>query len=627
MIENNFEISYVARMALREKQIQQNYRPIIAVHKWFARRPGTLFRGLLLSEFCDKPLEEAFCQSNQLDGLRVADPFMGGGTPIIEANRLGCDVVGFDINPMSYWVVRQEIEHLDLRAYREQAAKLVNGLSRELGDLYHTRCTACASNASVKYFLWIKQHNCPSCQKDFDLWPGYLFAKDSRHPANIVICHQCSALNEVKNLGNLGKCGTCSARLTLEGTANRNRTKCPHCEHESKYPDGKSPPRHRIFAIEYYCEQCRSEHQGRFFKSPDPADIEKVADAEARLERCRCRFVPDDLIPQGDETKRLLRWGYTAYRDLFNSRQLLGLEMSCRAIHAVKDERVRNALATNLSDLLRYQNMLCRYDTTALKSLDVFSIHGFPVSLIECESNMLGIPCGDGNVGSGGWSNVIAKYAKAKGYCDRPFETIGSGTRKRRIYTDEEWIGDHRDGRAERRVSINCGDSATADFAPDSLDAIFTDPPYFGNVQYAELMDFCYVWLRKLVGDRCAAFQTTSTRNNAELTGNATAKRGIEHFAEGLSRVLQTGARALKPGAPLAFTYHHNALSAYYAIGVAVLDSGLPCTIALHAQEKWVAPFTSTAPTLRLSIPFLCVVGTLPRPHCRPTCDQQFWTR
>ena len=24
--------------------IQQNYRPIIAVHKWFARRPGTLFR-------------------------------------------------------------------------------------------------------------------------------------------------------------------------------------------------------------------------------------------------------------------------------------------------------------------------------------------------------------------------------------------------------------------------------------------------------------------------------------------------------------------------------------------------------------------------------------------------------
>jgi uncharacterized protein DUF1156 len=51
MIEHNFDVPFVAAMALREKQIQQNYRPIIAVHKWFARRPGTLFRALLLSEF------------------------------------------------------------------------------------------------------------------------------------------------------------------------------------------------------------------------------------------------------------------------------------------------------------------------------------------------------------------------------------------------------------------------------------------------------------------------------------------------------------------------------------------------------------------------------------------------
>ena len=35
-----------------------------------------------------------------------------------------------------------------------------------------------------------------------------------------------------------------------------------------------------------------------------------------------------------------------------------------------------------------------------------------------------------------------------------------------------------------------------------SIDAVLTDPPYFGNVQYAELMDFCYVWLRRLVGSR-----------------------------------------------------------------------------------------------------------------------------
>ena len=56
MIEQNFDIPFVAGLALREKQIQQNYRPIIAVHKWFARRPGTLFRSLLLSEFVEEPV-------------------------------------------------------------------------------------------------------------------------------------------------------------------------------------------------------------------------------------------------------------------------------------------------------------------------------------------------------------------------------------------------------------------------------------------------------------------------------------------------------------------------------------------------------------------------------------------
>ena len=93
-IEQRFDVSLIAGMALKEKQIQQNYRPIIGVHKWFARRPGTLFRGLMLAEFGDGRLDDIFFRSNDFPGIRIADPFMGGGTPLIEANRLGCDVEG-----------------------------------------------------------------------------------------------------------------------------------------------------------------------------------------------------------------------------------------------------------------------------------------------------------------------------------------------------------------------------------------------------------------------------------------------------------------------------------------------------------------------------------------------------
>ncbi len=65
---------------------------------------------LVLSEFVEEPLREKFYQSQSLERDQVLDPFMGGGTPLIEANRVGCDVTGFDINPMAWWIVRQEIE-------------------------------------------------------------------------------------------------------------------------------------------------------------------------------------------------------------------------------------------------------------------------------------------------------------------------------------------------------------------------------------------------------------------------------------------------------------------------------------------------------------------------------------
>jgi adenine-specific DNA methylase len=132
MMERDFDIPFIADLALREKQIQQNYRPIIAVHKWFARRPGTLFRGLLLAEFSDKPLRDVFYKANQFPGIRVADPFMGGGTPLIEANRMGCDVLGLDINPMAYWIVRQEIEQLDPDEYASAARSLQENKARKM---------------------------------------------------------------------------------------------------------------------------------------------------------------------------------------------------------------------------------------------------------------------------------------------------------------------------------------------------------------------------------------------------------------------------------------------------------------------------------------------------------------
>ena len=587
-IERDFDVPMVAAMALREKQIQQNYRPIIGVHKWFARRPGTLFRGLILAEFGNGPLQDTFFANNDLSGWQVADPFMGGGTPLIEANRLGCDVLGFDVNPMSAWIVREEIEHLDIKAYERTAKDLVATLHEQIGAYYRTRCPLHGeTEVPVKSFLWVKTLDCSACGHTFDLFPGYLLAANRRHPKSVVVCSACGELAEAADRAALGPCTTCGAELRLSGPARRGRCDCPRCGYPNVYPrkDG-GPLQHRMFAIEYYNHRRKGEHPGRFFKRPDAEDLARSVAAAELWQQIGPRFVPDNVIPAGDETDRLHRWGYTHYRDMFNARQLLGLESSCRLIVQIEDRRVRHALATNLSDLLRYQNLLCRYDTVALKALDIFSVHGFPVGLVQCESNLLGISSRTGaNVGSGGWTNIIDKFAKAKRYCAAPFEVRRNGSRNVQVPITGEWIGEQRDGR-RRLVDIRCADAAHVELAPRSLDAVFTDPPYFGNVQYGELMDFCYAWLRRLVGDVAEGFDRPSTRSSQELTGNVTEERGLDHFTEGLASVYTRMARALKPGAPLAFTFHHNKLQAYFAVGIAILEAGLVCSASLPCPAE-----------------------------------------
>lgn len=248
MIERHFQIPFVARLALAEKQIQQNYRPLIAVHKWFARRPGTLFRALILSEFKDQPIDQTYYHGHHFSNKHIFDPFMGGGTTVIEANRLGCLVTAADINPMAWWIVRQEIQNLDIQAYAEAVAGLREFLENEIGHLFETKCPKTKKKAKVKYFLWVKKVKCASCGKDHDLFPDFLIAQDVRHTANVFACGHCGSLFESKDRRNPGACPSCKKFFPEAHVAGRNRTRCLHCNAMISYPAG-SPPEHRLFAI------------------------------------------------------------------------------------------------------------------------------------------------------------------------------------------------------------------------------------------------------------------------------------------------------------------------------------------------------------------------------------------
>ena len=595
-LEDHFDASFATQLALREKQIQQNYRPVIGIHKWFARRPGAIFRSLLLAEYGRGPLREAFWQPHGLSGV-IADPFMGGGTPVFEANRLGFDVVGCDINPMAHWIVRQSLSPLDIGAFTAEAEAVAADMQADIGGLYQTACGSCGQDAPVKYFLWVKTMPCPACGADNDLFPGYRLAEAGRHPRHVLACGHCGTLNEYEQAPTSeepGQCSGCGGEVRPQGNVRKRKLSCHSCGHDFSVGAFSQPPKHRMWALEYRCASCYGRQPGRQFKKPDEADLARVEQARRRLEKARADLpIPEDAIPPGDESDRLHRWGYSHYHQMFGERQLLGLGLLLRRIRAVQHAPVRHALLTVFSDSLRYQNMVCRYDTQALKCQDIFSVHGFPVGLVQCENNLLGIP----KAGSGAFRHFVEKYVRAKRYCQQPFETFRDGAKKALVAVEGETIEADlvqappagAAGKGRKLAFLANAPSQTVGIAPETLDGVFTDPPYFDNVQYAELMDFCYAWLRQALAGEFASFAGRSTRSDDELTGNATLGRGIQHFTDGMSQVFRHFATGLKPGRPFVFTYHHNDPAAYLPLAVAMLDADLECTATLPAAAEMAA--------------------------------------
>lgn len=200
---------------------------------------------------------------------------------------------------MAYWIVHQEIEHLDLNAYRKSADKLVKFLEERVGGFYRTKCLLCGSPEShVKYFLWVKETACTHCGESFPLFPGYLLSEDRRHPQNVFICAACGELTETADRKHPGRCRSCREPLLPEGPARRNRCNCLHCGKTNRYPDpAAGPPGHRMFAIEYLCRTCKPRHKGRFFKKPDAHDLARYAEASRRFGELEPSFIPDEEIP------------------------------------------------------------------------------------------------------------------------------------------------------------------------------------------------------------------------------------------------------------------------------------------------------------------------------------------
>jgi putative DNA methylase len=140
-LEVDFPVLPINEIAKVETASGAGRKPIYTMTKWWARRPSSVFRSLLIAAATkapDDPSESAklvwdnYYANHQKKGafkhLKVADIFMGGGTTLVEGSRLGMQMVGNDLNPVAWFVVKQELANVDL----EEVKKLLADIEAEV---------------------------------------------------------------------------------------------------------------------------------------------------------------------------------------------------------------------------------------------------------------------------------------------------------------------------------------------------------------------------------------------------------------------------------------------------------------------------------------------------------------
>ena len=249
-INNPYAEDIITKLAQDEVGKRQYYRPVYSLHKWWARRPGALFRSITL--LAAKPELSAtlfhrvgndglapdspYFQGHDLSDFIILDPFMGDGTTLVEANRMGAKVIGGDINPVSYWIVRETLKPLDLEKLQEYFQTLEQTAGTRIRALYSTTCTVCGAAADGLYNFWVRYVPCPECGERVYLFKHHLLNKgfirskgvSVSNPA-MIVCPLCHTVNESPAVESC-RCKTCDTEFDPQkGSFNQGRSSCPHC--------------------------------------------------------------------------------------------------------------------------------------------------------------------------------------------------------------------------------------------------------------------------------------------------------------------------------------------------------------------------------------------------------------
>ncbi|MGW4638429.1 DUF1156 domain-containing protein [Sphaerisporangium sp. NPDC004334] len=528
LIEVALPLEEINKQSAREKSIRHGHPSTL--HLWWARRPLAACRAVLFAQLVDDPssrpdefpseedqtlerkrlfniierlvdwdnindkglYEEARSEIlKSCDGKMpsILDPFAGGGSIPLEAQRLGLDAHASDLNPVPVLINKALIEippkwrnkapifpgaaksrlgewqgasglAEDVRRYGEW---IRNEAKRRIGNLYPHVRLGDGTEAPIIAWFWVRTATCPNptCGGTMPLANGFWLSnrKGKERYAEPTV-HGKRVKFEVR-----GPKGN-----PREGTVNRQGAVCLICETPVPLSYVRSEGRAGRLGAQLMAIAAEGP-RSRYYVAP-PEDHERIAKAVS---------APDD-VPEGDLPDqalgfRIQAYGLTSWADLFTNRQLTLLACLVDLIEAaVAKSLSEGASRSYANDLAVYLTLLLgrvanRHSSQSFwhpgrETVEqVFGRNALPMIWVYAEANPFSSSSGNIN---GQLDYLVEALERTP--------ARGSGSV---IQQDAVTIGKGSDGGGH---------------------IISTDPPYYDNIPYADLSDFFYVWHRKPLG-------------------------------------------------------------------------------------------------------------------------------
>lgn len=612
-LECDFPIVEISQIAEQESWRKEINRPIYHIHKWWATRLGSVFRGIALAALSRPGTDvwKIFYDRHQLTGKVVLDPFMGSGTTLGEAVKLGAKAIGCDINPISTFLVRQAFTRVPEPRLHAEFDHLEKHIAPEIRRYYQTRDPQSGELIPVLYFFWVKTVETPDGET-IPLFSRYVFSQDAypkKKPKARIVCPSCWGVIEDRYDATELACPHCSHSFNPQvGPASGQYVTAKHgSRHRVKdlLPSDGTPPAHRLYAM----MALRSDGEKVYLPAREE-DLALYADAEARLLR-EALPLPTLAVRPGHNTDQARGYNYTQWREFFNSRQLLCLGLLLRSILEIKDQAIQEQLLCLFSSTLEFNNLFCSFKgegTGAVRHM--FSNHILKPERTPLENSIWGT-----DKSSGTFSTLFeSRLIRAKRYLDEPFEVdfeydlLGNRTNSKKTLAShpidvkrvESW---EQLGTTANGLMVLNGDSSHLALPAASVDAVITDPPYFDFVHYSELSDFFYAWLSPALKARYPWFARPDSSDQGEVQ-----QKDPRIFARQLASVFSECCRVLKDDGVLAFSFHHSRAEGWAAIYEAVTTAGLAVVAAhpVHAELRGASPKTAANNPISIDAILVC---------------------